>query len=112
MKKWIGPLIWEDSTKPGSYVPRPSHPVVEPVVVVEEVRKRSWSEWFGDGVYSVVGGIVPRLGKKKEEGGKEEKKGTQSLFTRKNRRPKLGEHNTGEVVAELVKVNFIISSSS
>lgn len=107
VKGWVGPLIWEDSTKPGSYVPRPSGSSsqieVEKPPPVPEV-KRSWAGWVGDGLASVVGGLIPRPGKNGTLTG-DVPGGGASVFKRP-RKPLLGEFETGEAVAELKKVSF------
>lgn len=114
IKSYIGPVIWEDSTKPGSYTPRPSASVLAAIEVEKEreaeVAKegQTWGGWVREGVYSVFGGIIPRPQSSSKNGTKdgEKKTGAASLFTRKSRRPRRGEHTSGEVVAELKKVSF------
>lgn len=95
VKKWVGPLIWEDSSRPGSYVPTPSVPKVEPPP--PEPVGRTWGGWAADGLASVFGGIIPR---RKDANGAAAR---ESLFARP-RKPALGEYYTGEVFAELEKV--------
>lgn len=101
MKKWVGPAIWEDSTKPGSYVPRPSIPKPEPVAVVQP--DRGWTGWVVDGLTSVFAGILPR-----RKGPNGEIEGPANGMFKRARKPRLGEHSTGEVVAELKKVRPIL----
>lgn len=96
VKKWVGPLIWEDSTKPGSYVPRPSNPKPAPPPPPPE-QPKTWGGWLVGSVASAFGGIVPRA--RTDEHGHREA----SLF-KKARRPALGEYSTAECVAELKKV--------
>lgn len=105
VKKWIGPVIWEDSSKPGSYVPRPTVPKVEPPP--PEPVRQSWSGWAGGALASVFGGIIPR--RKDAAGGPSREGG--SLFT-KARKPTLGEYSSGEVFAELVKVRYRFAMAS
>ncbi|KAL8279336.1 hypothetical protein RQP46_008373 [Phenoliferia psychrophenolica] len=96
VKSYVGPIIWEDSSKPGSYVPRPSVPKVAPPP--PEPVRQTWAGWAGEGLASVFGGIIPR---RKDATGGQAKDGG-SLFT-KARKPALGEYASGEVFAELVK---------
>lgn len=99
VKEWIGPLIWEDSTRPGSYVPQPTHlkPAPPPP---SPPPPQTWGGWIGGGLSSVFGGLVPRT-KVGEDG--QPTTGSASLFKRA-RKPHLGEFSTGEAVAELKKV--------
>ncbi|KAI5476465.1 mitochondrial inner membrane translocase complex, subunit Tim21 [Pseudohyphozyma bogoriensis] len=108
VKKWVGPLIWEDSRDPGSYVPRPSEKKAE-VEREREIerarrereereRKVGWGEWVGNGVASMFRGLVPR-GVTKDG---REISGASGLFKKKEK-PKQGEFSSGECVAELKK---------
>lgn len=97
IKKWIGPLIWEDSSKPGSYVPRPTFPKAEPPPVV--VPPRTWLGWVTDGIYSAFAGILPPRAQV-VDGKLVEAKG---MFAR-IRKPTLGEYDSGEGTAQLIKV--------
>ncbi|KAK4046498.1 hypothetical protein OIV83_006024 [Microbotryomycetes sp. JL201] len=98
VKEWVGPLVWEDSSKPGSYKPRPTHPPPnpppEPIV---DMRDDSWSTWLRNGLGSVFGGLVPNLK------GPGQTAGSSATILKRARKPALGEYTTGEVVAELKK---------
>lgn len=100
VKAWVGPAIWEDSTKPGSYVPLPTVP--KPQVDLPEPKARTWVGWVEQGFRSAFGAIVPQLAVK--DGKTVEIGGVTGLFGRL-RKPRLGEHSTGEVVAILKKVS-------
>ena len=99
VKEWGGPLIWEDSTKPGSYVPQPTHPKPAPSPPPPP-PPQTWGGWVSSGLSSVFGGLVPRT--TVGENG-QPTTGSASLFKRA-RKPQLGEFSTGEAVAELKKV--------
>lgn len=103
VKKWIGPLIYEDSTNPGAYVPKPTFPKVEPLDPTPP-PPQSWASWVGGGVLSLVGGLIPSYGQRKAG----ESKPVQSSMFKRVMRPAPGEHYTGEAVAELMKVRFRI----
>lgn len=96
-KRFIGPIIWEDSTKPGSYVPRKEPKEEAPV---ELPPPQSWGSWVGGGVASLFGGILPT-----SRDGADGKKTVQPSMFKRVMRPKPGEHWTGECVAELKKVS-------
>ncbi|CEQ39205.1 SPOSA6832_00731 [Sporobolomyces salmonicolor] len=109
-KKWIGPAVWEDSHRPGAYQPKMSSEEREAeeksekqrIKRAEDERKRSsWGGWILSGLGGAFGGMVGGLrGAKGGEEGASTPGG--GLFGRA-RKPKLGEHTTGEVVAELQK---------
>lgn len=101
VKEWVGPLIWEDSTKPGSYVPTPTHPKPSPPPPPPEPAQ-TWGGWVAGGLSSVFGGLVPRV--KVGENGQPTTGGA-ALFKRA-RKPALGEFSTAEAVAELKKVRL------
>lgn len=101
VKKWVGPLIWEDSERPGSYVPTPTHPKPPPPPPPPEPAQ-TWGGWVAGGLSSVFGGLVPRV--KVGEDGKPTTGGA-ALFKRA-RKPALGEFSTGEAIAELKKVGL------
>ncbi|GAA5835474.1 hypothetical protein JCM11251_005245 [Rhodosporidiobolus azoricus] len=115
-KRWIGPAIWEDSNNPGSYQPHLDSErreredrALEEARRAEEERKRrkTWGGWLASGVESLWTGAVGGA-----FGGKSGFRGTRAdgeegasgggLF-RRQRKPRLGEFTTGEVVAELEK---------
>lgn len=107
VKAWIGPLIWEDSTKPGSYQPlptRPSPPVSAPPVPTPPPQPQSWGNWVASGLGSVFGGLVPKLATGQDG---HPTTGGVGMFKRA-RKPSLGEYSTGEVTAELKKVSQAI----
>lgn len=99
VKEWVGPLIWEDSSKPGSYVPQPTHPKPAPPPPAPEPAQ-TWGGWVAGGLGSVFGGLVPKT-KVGEDG--QPTTGGASMFKRA-RKPTLGEFSTAEAVAELKKV--------
>ncbi|KAM0792922.1 hypothetical protein ACM66B_002681 [Microbotryomycetes sp. NB124-2] len=100
VKEWVGPLVWEDSSKPGSYKPRPTHPPPNPPPSPPQASEQdnSWSNWVRSGLGSVFGGLVPNL--KARDG---QSTGSTATILKRARKPALGEHTTGEVVAELKK---------
>ena len=102
VKQWIGPLVYEDSSNPGAYVPRPTFPKVEPSPPLP-LPQQSWASWVGVGVLSLFGGLIPNLGSKKAG----ENTPVQSNMFKRASRPAPGEHFTGEAVAELKKVRLI-----
>ncbi|GAA5872485.1 hypothetical protein JCM8547_006928 [Rhodosporidiobolus lusitaniae] len=113
-KRWIGPAIWEDSHNPGAYQPvlegekkrEEEERAVAEAKRREDERRRNAS-WFGrlgaglsGAASAAVGGVWG--GKGGYRGTRGEGEEVPGLF-RRQRKPKLGEHATGEVVAELEK---------
>ena len=109
----IGPLIWQDSHHPTNYNPKLSADTrreEEEELELrrkqseeEEKRRTSWKSWLGGFVGGAFGGVT--RGVREAEGSSSSGGG---LFKRA-RKPKLGEHYTGEVVAELQKVRSLPS---
>lgn len=97
LKKWIGPLIFEDSHHPGNYVPTPSIPKPTPLPPPPPLVA-SWQSWLTESVLKLFGTLV-----RTKKDAKGETIVTTSLFSRPTR-PKPGEFWTGEVTAELRKV--------
>ena len=64
---------------------------------------RGWTGWVVDGLTSVFAGILPR-----RKGPNGEIEGPANGMFKRARKPRLGEHSTGEVVAELKKVRPIL----
>jgi hypothetical protein len=113
-KRWIGPAIFEDSHNPGAYQPRLDSEVKEEEKRVlekarkvreDEERRKSWGGWISSGVSNATSNAFGGLfgGSKGFRGSRGEGEEAPGLFKRQ-RKPKLGEHATGEVVAELEKV--------
>ncbi|GAA5977096.1 hypothetical protein JCM11641_001299 [Rhodosporidiobolus odoratus] len=109
-KRWVGPLIWEDSSNPGAYQPVLSGEEKERREKVEreerereekEKRKKTWSGWLGANL-SLSAALGGFLGGEKGFRGAKGDEGSGSLF-RRQRKPAPGEFTTGEVVAELEK---------
>ncbi|GAA6033420.1 hypothetical protein JCM8097_006742 [Rhodosporidiobolus ruineniae] len=112
-KKWVGPLIWEDSHHPGQYQPSLDadkeaalQAAAEKARAAEEDarRRKSWAGWLGASLSgaasAAVGGVWGgKAGLRGQRGEGEESPG---LF-RRQRKPRAGEFTTGEVVAELEK---------
>lgn len=108
LKKWIGPIIFEDSYRPGSYVPTPSikpNPAPPP----PPPPPRTWSGWVGDGLAAVFGSLIPTTTKDGKKTGGEAV--TPANMFKKPRRPKAGEYWTGEATAELRKVSRHLSDT-
>lgn len=99
VKSYVGPLIWEDSNKPGSFTPQPTHPKPAPPPPEPE-PPQSWGAWAASELGSVFGGLVPRLAKGPDG---QATTGGAAMFKRA-RKPSLGEFSTGEATAELKKV--------
>ncbi|GAA6019743.1 hypothetical protein JCM11491_005236 [Sporobolomyces phaffii] len=111
-KRWIGPLVWEDSHRPGNYHPSLSTDAEERARALERAdaarreedrRTKSWTGWAAGFVGNAFGGItrgVASGGAATREGA--DAPGGGGLFKRL-RKPKLGEYSSGEVVAELQK---------
>ena len=104
-KKWIGPLVWQDSKHPENYNPILSKDLERERLrheEEEEARRKkslasSWSNYLTSTISSAFGGLLPKTitsSSSTNEGSR--------LFKRL-KKPKLGEFTTGEVVAELVK---------
>ncbi|POY76114.1 hypothetical protein BMF94_0837 [Rhodotorula taiwanensis] len=125
VKKWVGPLVWDDSAHPGRYDPRLSSGLTEAeeearaererhaLAEAERRRKRgeSWTGWIGNGVSRAVGGLIDGAtgglsGLRKSAagagaaGGAE---GSPASYFRRPRKPAYGEYTTAEVIAELQK---------
>ncbi|GAA5942435.1 Tim21p [Sporobolomyces koalae] len=100
-KKWIGPLVWQDSHHPEQYQP---HLSTDPKPVEPEIgtksqrdsRSQGWTGWFG-GFVGAAFGMTSGKGFISDSSN-----GESGLFKRL-RKPKLGEFSQGEVVAELQK---------
>jgi len=113
-KTWVGPLVWQDSHHPTNYNPKLSADLRREEeeqlemkrkrLEDEEKRRTSWTSWLGGFVGGAFGGVT--RGVREAEG----TSGGGGLFKRA-RKPKLGEHYTGEVVAELQKVSFSLFRS-
>ncbi|GAA5990523.1 hypothetical protein JCM10908_003112 [Rhodotorula pacifica] len=115
-KRWIGPLVWDDSAHPGAYDPKLSDGLTasEREAQVErerraqmevERRKNSWSAWAGSKLSGVVGSMVGGI-----SGGLRGASSTASSaasegqgYFRRPRKPAYGEYTSAEVVAELQK---------
>ncbi|GAA6003368.1 hypothetical protein JCM10207_000299 [Rhodosporidiobolus poonsookiae] len=107
-KRWVGPAIWEDSHNPGAWQPRVSaeQEAEEERKRVEKERKdaaerrKTWGGWLSAGLGSALGGLT---GGKGGLSGRRTDGEDQGGFFRRQRKPRLGEFSTGEVVAELQK---------
>jgi hypothetical protein len=104
LKKWIGPIIFEDSHRPGSYVPTPSIKP-SPPLPPPPPPPRTWLQWTGDGFTSLFGSLIPSTGKDGQTVGGEAI--TPSSMFRRPRRPSPNEFWTGEATAELIKVSYL-----
>lgn len=107
-KKWIGPLVWQDSHHPDNYHPTLSIDERERERALalereraEEAKKSSWSGFLANAFGGLTRGI---MGSSSSSNGSTE--GGGGLFKRLSK-PKLGEYSTGEVVAELQKVHTL-----
>ncbi|GAA5963593.1 hypothetical protein JCM3765_004335 [Sporobolomyces pararoseus] len=107
-KKWIGPLVWQDSKHPENYNPTLSKHLEQEQERLRKEKEQqerssltsSWSNYLSSTLSSAFGGLLPKsssttINNSSNEGGS-------GLFKRL-RKPKLGEFSTGEVVAELIK---------
>ncbi|GEM09086.1 mitochondrial inner membrane translocase complex, subunit Tim21 [Rhodotorula toruloides] len=114
-KRWIGPAVWEDSHHPGTYRPKLSSGLTEEEEEarieeerrekLDEERRKTWGGWLSSSVGSAVGSVFGGLnglrgGAVAEEGAASS--GRRGFFSRQ-KKPRLGEYTTGEVVAELRK---------
>ncbi|BGP29657.1 hypothetical protein JCM10296v2_001396 [Rhodotorula toruloides] len=113
-KRWIGPAVWEDSHRPGTYRPKLSSGLTEEEEEarieaerrkkLDEERRKSWGGWLSSSVGSAVGSVFG--GVKGLRGGAGAEDGAASSgrgFFSRQKKPRLGEYTTGEVVAELKK---------
>ncbi|GAA6008225.1 uncharacterized protein JCM10292_004097 [Rhodotorula paludigena] len=114
-KRWIGPAVWDDSSRPGAYQPRLSSGLTEHEEearleaerrrALDAQRAQSWGGWVAGGVGSAVksmfGGVRGLRGAQQPGDGDAGLAG--AGFFRRQRKPRLGEYTTGEVVAELQK---------
>ena len=88
VKEWVGPLVWEDSRKPGSYVPQPTQPPPPPPTPPPE--DRTWVGSIKSSVKGAFSALVPRL-----------KSGASTVEGMLTRKPKRGHYTSGECVAIL-----------
>ncbi|KAK4048055.1 hypothetical protein OIO90_005956 [Microbotryomycetes sp. JL221] len=102
VKEWVGPLVWEDSSKPGSFKPRPTLPQPNPPPSPPPVphKDESWSSWVRTGLTNAFGGLVPNLN---GNTGRDGNGHASASILKRARKPELGQYMTGEVVAELKK---------
>lgn len=122
-KRWIGPVIWDDSHHPGAYNPVLSHGRTEAEeearlerererqVQLEKERRRGETylgrvqnqvgKWVGSAVAGATAGIGGFRKAAAPGGGSNEGAGS---YFRRPRKPAYGEYISAEVVAELQKV--------
>lgn len=116
-KRWIGPLVWDDSTRPGAYDPKLSNGLTASELEAKLERERreqldrdraaaSWSGWAADRLGAVVGSMLGGLGALRGPPTHAASSGAggDGGYFRRPRKPAYGEYTSAEVVAELQKV--------
>ncbi|GAA5886587.1 hypothetical protein JCM3774_003307 [Rhodotorula dairenensis] len=120
-KRWIGPLVWDDSTRPGAYDPKLSNGLTASELELKLERERraqldaeksaaaavSWSGWIANQVGSLVGSMFGGFGAGALTGRSATSTpggaGGGEGYFRRPRKPAYGEYTSAEVVAELQK---------